>query len=279
MITGISTAYLDYAGLPEVFAKAASSELSLLEFSTVRCICEDGNLLKAPERPTQLINTARPDERQEIKRQAQENDILVAYSPRASIAELPRSKARLLLLDFLRQARQMNASYLLLGLGQAPDETVGLSRMIDLFRWVSGRPEARGIKVCIENLPGTKSRQLSARLENMRDFFAGVGSGNIGLNLDFGHGNLAIGNLALLEEFAERIFYTHFHDNFGKEDQHLPVGLGNIYWRPIYEKLAAINFPGPYVIEFPARYSIEGFLKELRSHISMSRPEIPCNRQ
>ena len=150
--------------------------------------------------------------------------------------------------------------------------------MIDLFRWASRRPEARGIKICVENLHGEKRGELGCKLQHLRDFFAGVRSSKVGLNLDFGHGNMAIGNDVLLEEFGERVFYTHFHDNFGKVDQHLPVGYGNIYWRAIYEKLAALKFEGPYVIEFPVRYGIEEFLKELRLHMLESSRKIICNR-
>jgi len=279
MITGISTAYLDYASLPEAFAKAASWGLNLLEFSTGPCLFQERDSSRAEQPLLRSSHTTRADERQEIKRLAQENDMLVAYYPQAHFAELPRSKGRLLLLDFLGQARQMKASYLILNLGRSPDEKIGLARMIDLFRWASRRLEAKDIKICIENLPGKQDEELGSKLEHLRDFFAGLRSANVGLSLDFGHANLAIGSDSLLDEFAERISYTHFHDNFGKEDQHLPVGLGNIYWRPIYQKLAALNFAGPYVIEFPARYGLEGFLEELRLHISKGGPKIPCNRQ
>lgn len=254
MIIGISTGYFDYANLAEAFTKVASWGLNLLEFSGQTLLLRYGKPLRA-------------DQQQEIKRLAQRTDIRVAYYPKANFAELPRSQARLLLLDFLRQSRQMGASYLILPLGQATDETVALARMIDLFRWASRRPEAKGIKICIENLFGKRGGELGSKLQHLQDFFAGVRSPNVGLNLDFGHANLAIGNDVLLKEFGEQIFYTHFHDNFAKVDQHLPVGLGNIYWRPIYDKLAALNFEGPYVIEFPARYGLEGFLQELRLHI------------
>ena len=278
MIIGISSAHFDYTSLPAAFTKAASWGLTLLEFSGHPRLPAEREPLRTDQRPVPATHTRTSYGRQEIKRLAQSSDISVAYHPKADFAELPRSQARLLSLDFLRQSHQMGASYLILALGRASDEKVALARMIDLFRWASRRPEAKGIKICVENLHHIREGELGSKLQHLQDFFAGVRSTRVGLNLDFGHGNMAIGIDVLLEEFGERIFYTHFHDNFGKADQHLPVGYGNIYWRPIYEKLAALKFKGPYVVEFPARYGLEEFLKELRLHISEASPEIPCNR-
>ena len=74
--------------------------------------------------------------------------------------------------------------------------------------------------------------------------------------LDIGHANLGpIGNnsIDLIKQFGKLLKHIHVHDNVGgdseKHDIHLPIGEGNINFKPIFEKLKEINYSGNITIE------------------------------
>jgi sugar phosphate isomerase/epimerase len=69
-----------------------------------------------------------------------------------------------------------------------------------------------------------------------------VGSKFFGLCLDVGHTNI-FSNLPIKEwisKMGKRLHYVHLHDNSGKEDEHLPVGRGNINFDDIFNKLKEV---------------------------------------
>jgi len=56
------------------------------------------------------------------------------------------------------------------------------------------------------------------------------------LHLDIGHINITSSNPLLtlrqfFEEHSQKIIHIHMHDNKGEEDEHLPLGCGNINWK------------------------------------------------
>jgi sugar phosphate isomerase/epimerase len=74
--------------------------------------------------------------------------------------------------------------------------------------------------------------------------------------LDIGHANLVpIGSKAvdLINQFGKLLKHIHMHDNIGgdseKHDIHLPIGEGNINFKPIFERLKEINYSGNITIE------------------------------
>jgi sugar phosphate isomerase/epimerase len=45
-----------------------------------------------------------------------------------------------------------------------------------------------------------------------------------------------------IETFGKKIEHIHLHDNHGKEDEHLPIGKGNINFKKIIKMLKAIGY-------------------------------------
>jgi sugar phosphate isomerase/epimerase len=82
---------------------------------------------------------------------------------------------------------------------------------------------------------------------------------NAGYCLDSGHAWMRGDDPAdLVRWMGKRLFETHFHDCRGgsrkappkhAEDEHLPVGFGNIDWRRVIQALDEIGFPGPVTFE------------------------------
>jgi sugar phosphate isomerase/epimerase len=66
------------------------------------------------------------------------------------------------------------------------------------------------------------------------------------LTLDIGHG--CIGSpggkrvLDFIQRFGQRVHHLHVSDNFGKRDDHLPIGSGSIPFASILKKLKATGF-------------------------------------
>ncbi|MDY6966210.1 MAG: sugar phosphate isomerase/epimerase family protein [Halobacteriota archaeon] len=71
-----------------------------------------------------------------------------------------------------------------------------------------------------------------------------VNSGNMGITFDIGHANLTDS----IDEFLKLDFiHVHAHDNFGKTDEHLSIGKGEIDWRRVIDGLN--DYKGSVVIE------------------------------
>lgn len=86
--------------------------------------------------------------------------------------------------------------------------------------------EDHGLKASIEN--GMTPFVLKD-VEEFKRFYSEV-DGDVGLTFDAGHANLVGQVESFLMEFPERIVHVHAHDNYGKHDQHLGIGYGNINW-------------------------------------------------
>lgn len=72
---------------------------------------------------------------------------------------------------------------------------------------------------------------------------------NLGYAFDSGHAGLLDGAQKVLEGMGNRVWTTHLQDNFGKNDDHLPPGLGILDWRKILTRLWQNGYTGPLLVE------------------------------
>jgi sugar phosphate isomerase/epimerase len=77
---------------------------------------------------------------------------------------------------------------------------------------------------------------------------------NVRFHLDVGHANIrpqgqAPRLAALLEAFAHRIAHVHVHDNKGRYDEHLPLGVGSVDWPDAVRRLRATGYDGTVTLE------------------------------
>ena len=87
-------------------------------------------------------------------------------------------------------------------------------------------------------------------------------------HLDVGHCNLnQKTNLteAFFKKFGDRIVHLHFSDNKGINDDHLPLGCGNIDWKNIIKILKDFNYDGTITLEI---FSTD------RDYLEMSRDKL-----
>ena len=64
-----------------------------------------------------------------------------------------------------------------------------------------------------------------------------------------GHANIAEGVLDYIRVLKKKLLNIHFHDNMGKNDNHLAIGEGNIPWGKFAEELALCNYDGSFISE------------------------------
>ncbi|MHB9035636.1 MAG: sugar phosphate isomerase/epimerase family protein [Armatimonadota bacterium] len=113
-----------------------------------------------------------------------------------------------------------------------------LARLVDMGKELH-------IKVMLENMPRfSRVAQIKPILEAIPE---------AELLLDVGHANLDTAHNfseELLAHFGERLGHVHIHDNRGgKDDMHLPLGVGNINWLKIVRALKNANYDGTVTIE------------------------------
>jgi sugar phosphate isomerase/epimerase len=72
------------------------------------------------------------------------------------------------------------------------------------------------------------------------------------LTLDIGHANLGGGknkSSEFIHQYGYRISHIHANDNFGKEDNHLPVGAGIIDFEKILKELNEAQYDETLTLE------------------------------
>ena len=70
------------------------------------------------------------------------------------------------------------------------------------------------------------------------------------IHLDFGHTNLGKDDgPSFCTHLGEHIRHVHFSDNRGQEDEHMPLGAGNIDWKKAVAALQSIGYDGTITLE------------------------------
>jgi sugar phosphate isomerase/epimerase len=82
--------------------------------------------------------------------------------------------------------------------------------------------EERGILLCVENMD-TASFTIN-------EFRRLVDETGVKITFDVGHANIGGNIRPFMRGLKKEIAHVHAHDNFGKDDLHLPIGAGGIDW-------------------------------------------------
>lgn len=77
---------------------------------------------------------------------------------------------------------------------------------------------------------------------------------NVRFHLDLGHANIRPEGRpnrlpALLDAFGDRIAHVHAHDNKGRHDEHLPLGVGSVDWPEAARRLRETGYDGTLTLE------------------------------
>lgn len=107
----------------------------------------------------------------------------------------------------------------------------GLELQIEILEELIRRAEKYGIKVMYES--GVKE------LDNYKNVAKILNAlPKLYFHLDIGHASLHGKDACkFIRRLHSRIKHVHLHDNFGKDDLHLPIGVGKIKWEDVIKEL------------------------------------------
>lgn len=103
------------------------------------------------------------------------------------------------------------------------------------------------VTLCVENMP--PGVHPGSRMRDLADLIRELDVPQLGLALDTGHAHLTSSPAHETFIAATDLFTTHVHDNNGRQDSHLPPGLGTIRWSEWVANLDEIGYRGPIMLE------------------------------
>lgn len=121
------------------------------------------------------------------------------------------------------------------------------------LRTIVEKADRLGLCLCLENMFPRSNLfvEPSDFAEVLRIF------PTLKLTLDTGHANIGAKgdkrNLDFLESLSARIAHVHASDNFGKEDNHLPIGAGTVDFQKIVKGLINIGYDQTVTFEIFSR--------------------------
>jgi sugar phosphate isomerase/epimerase len=109
-----------------------------------------------------------------------------------------------------------------------------------------------GITLCIENMfPQAHFLSQAPEFQSVFEAFP-----ELRLTLDIGHANLGGGknkSSEFIQRYGYRIGHVHANDNFGKQDNHLPIGAGIIDFEKILRELKEAEYDETITLEVFSR--------------------------
>jgi len=119
---------------------------------------------------------------------------------------------------------------------------------IESLKRINAYAESKSITLCIENLGWNEVAQSFEDLLKIRNE---VGD-TLQFTLDIGHAriNSEAGVKEGFQVLGDNIHHIHFTDNYGKEDDHLPIGEGNTDYSSFFHLI--MNFPHIVTLEVVA---------------------------
>jgi sugar phosphate isomerase/epimerase len=137
----------------------------------------------------------------------------------------------------------------------------GIKRLADLARGL-------GVRLALENTPNTMA-QLDLAIDGIGD---DPDKTNLGICIDVGHafmsqdaGRQPIRNY--IDRYRGQLVHLHLHDNFGDNDDHLPISEGCIDWQDTIDRIKAIEYSGPAVLELKTTGDLLGAFTSARDFL------------
>lgn len=104
-----------------------------------------------------------------------------------------------------------------------------------------------GVVVCVENMP--MGVHPGSRMADLAEILDELDRPELALALDTGHAQITSTPAVETCAAGRLLRTTHVHDNDGRQDSHLPPGLGSIDWDAWRTALDVVNYEGPVMLE------------------------------
>lgn len=120
---------------------------------------------------------------------------------------------------------------------------------ITVYRHLCGEAAKLGITLTIETAC-TELYRVNTKPEAIIDFIDKVGADNLGICIDSGHCHLKGLDIPdVVRKCGPFFLETHFHDNFGVNDEHNPVGIGTVNWVEVIKAMVKSSYAGVITFE------------------------------
>ncbi|MBI9073724.1 MAG: sugar phosphate isomerase/epimerase [Melioribacteraceae bacterium] len=128
-----------------------------------------------------------------------------------------------------------------------------LQRFVKSLKDILKLCEEKKIIIALENVVpipnGSEYYLLGDNAEDFNYVFSQIDSNWLKFCLDTGHANMGEGVVHYANCLNKKLCSIHYHDNNGKDDEHLAVGLGTVPWQDLADELENLNYQGPIVSE------------------------------
>ena len=104
-----------------------------------------------------------------------------------------------------------------------------------------------GLVACVENMPS--GVHPGSRMADLAALVVELNRPELALALDTGHAHISADPGSETIAAGRWLRTTHVHDNNGRQDNHLPPGLGTADWDAWGAALNAIDYGGPIMLE------------------------------
>lgn len=119
--------------------------------------------------------------------------------------------------------------------------TIGLNALS--FKIISDEASKHGLTVVVENVPG-----LFSSVDALRSILDSVPS--LRFHLDVGHAFIGRNRFRhLLTAFKDKLMHLHLSDNRMREDDHIPLGAGNINWDEVVKAIKQSGYDSAITLE------------------------------
>ena len=119
---------------------------------------------------------------------------------------------------------------------------VFLRNFVSSMKELTQFAETEKLALMLENVPPAGGRPLES-IDCFSEVMKALPS--LLFHLDVAHAfieNRIKGVREYIDAFGDRLVHVHMHDNHGKEDEHLPLGMGKIDFRKVARFLKEINY-------------------------------------
>ena len=114
---------------------------------------------------------------------------------------------------------------------------------VEALKPITEMTASYGLTLVLENFKAPFDRVSTIKM--MMDEVPGLA-----LHLDFGHANFGQDNhYVFCKKLGRDIRHVHFSDNRGRDDNHMPLGVGNINWHNAVKSLKAIGYDDTITLE------------------------------
>ncbi len=133
------------------------------------------------------------------------------------------------------------------GLSDVQEQEARKGRLAEGLVLLADHAKPMGLRIAVENMP--PGVHPGSRMADLTALVAEIGRPELGLALDTGHANLVASAASETLDAATGLVTTHVHDNNGRQDSHLPPGMGSVVWEDWLGSLDRIGYVGPIVLE------------------------------